>query len=33
MIVRLIGSDTLSDAGYDVVEAATADEALQISRR
>jgi CheY-like chemotaxis protein len=30
MIVRLIGSDTLLDAGYEVVEAATADEALQI---
>jgi CheY-like chemotaxis protein len=30
MIVRLIGSDTLTDAGYEVVEAATADEALQL---
>lgn len=30
MIVRLIGGDTLTDAGYDVVEAASADEALQI---
>jgi CheY-like chemotaxis protein len=33
MIVRLIGSDTLSDAGYEVVEAGTADEALQILDR
>ncbi len=33
MIVRLIGSDTLSDAGYEVIEAATADEALQILER
>lgn len=33
MIVRLIGSDTLSDAGYEVVEAATADEALEILER
>ncbi len=30
MIVRLIGSDTLVDAGYEVVEAETADEALRI---
>lgn len=30
MIVRLIGSDTLADAGYEVVEAETADEALLI---
>jgi CheY-like chemotaxis protein len=30
MIVRLIGSDTLADAGYEVVEAETADEALRI---
>jgi len=30
MIVRLIGSDTLTDAGYEVMEAATADEALRI---
>ena len=28
MIVRLIGSDTLTDAGYEVVEAGSADEAL-----
>ena len=33
MIVRLIGSDTLIDAGYEVVEAASADEALQILER
>jgi CheY-like chemotaxis protein len=33
MIVRLIGSDTLTDAGYEVVEAASADEALQILNR
>lgn len=33
MIVRLIGSDTLTDAGYEVVEAASADEALQILDR
>lgn len=33
MIVRLIGTDTLSDAGYDVLEAGTADEALQILER
>ena len=33
MIVRLIGSDTLSDAGYEVVEAGSADEALQILDR
>ena len=30
MIVRLIGSDTLTDAGYEVVEAASADEALKM---
>jgi CheY-like chemotaxis protein len=30
MIVRLIGGDTLTDAGYEVVEAANADEALEI---
>ncbi len=28
MLVRLIGCDTLADAGYEVVEAANADEAL-----
>ncbi|ODP37527.1 hypothetical protein BFL28_17510 [Sphingomonas turrisvirgatae] len=33
MIVRLIGSDTLTDAGYDVVEAGSADEALRILER
>jgi CheY-like chemotaxis protein len=33
MIVRLIGSDMLTDAGYEVVEAATADEALRILDR
>ena len=33
MIVRLIGSDTLSDAGYEVVEAGSAHEALQILER
>lgn len=33
MIVRLIGSDTLSNAGYEVVEAGSADEALQILER
>ena len=30
MIVRLVGTDTLIDAGYEVVEAGSADEALQI---
>ncbi|UAK25250.1 response regulator [Sphingomonas nostoxanthinifaciens] len=29
-IVRLIGSDALSDAGYEVVEAGSADEAIRI---
>lgn len=33
MIVRLIGSDTLSDAGYEVIEAGSADEALHILER
>ena len=33
MIVRLIGGDTLTDAGYEVVEAATADEAIEILER
>lgn len=28
--VRLIGADMLSDAGYQVIEAATADEALRV---
>ncbi|SOB87669.1 Response regulator receiver domain-containing protein [Sphingomonas guangdongensis] len=30
MLVRLIGSDALSDAGYTVVEAETADEAVKL---
>lgn len=30
MMVRLIGSDVLSDAGYTVVEAETADEAIKL---
>lgn len=29
-MVRLIGADAVEDAGYDVVEAASADEALTI---
>jgi CheY-like chemotaxis protein len=29
-LVRLIGSDLLSDAGYEVLEAGSADEALNI---
>jgi two-component system, response regulator PdtaR len=30
MMVRLVGSDALSDAGYSVVEAETADEAVKL---
>ena len=33
MIVRLIGSDTLTDAGFEVVEAGSADKALRILER
>jgi len=29
-IVRLIGADALEDAGYEVIDAASADEALRI---
>ncbi|MEE4452941.1 response regulator [Novosphingobium resinovorum] len=29
-IIRLIGSDALEDAGYEVLDAASADEALRI---
>jgi two-component system, response regulator PdtaR len=29
-LVRIIGSDALADAGYDVIEAASADEALAV---
>ena len=29
-LVRVIGSDALEDAGYDVLEAASADEALRL---
>lgn len=28
--VRLVGSDALADAGFDVIEAASADEALRL---
>ena len=30
MTVRLIGADALADAGYEVIEAASADEALRV---
>ncbi len=33
MLVRLVGSDILSDAGYEVAEAETAEEALQFLER
>lgn len=30
MLVRLVGSDTLADAGFEVLEAASADDALRL---
>ena len=31
--IRMIGSDTLADAGYGVIEAASADEAIRIGAK